>query len=252
MRYSFEADVNRLIAIAEPHLADGFTFVSAGASDGIVADPVFPLLERWGGTGVAVEPVPYIFDQLVENYSHLPGALCLPVAIAEQRGVIELWYLEPGHGGLEHIVQSLGSSGRERLLDTISQLREMGDQVPSDPHVHPAHRPTSLSLGGTGIPADLERFVRSMEVEALTFDDLALRGRLDHVDLVNIDVEGKNFDIFRSIDWKRWNTKVLVLETFDMTDDERSAATEQMEALGYRPDGSFGLFSTVFLLQDPL
>ncbi len=247
MEYSFQDDVERLAEITEPYLADGFTFLSAGASDGVTSDPVFPLLERWGGRGVAAEPVPYIFDQLVENYSHLTGVTCIPAAIAAARGAIELWYVEQGHGGLDYITQSIGSSSREHLLHTIARLQAAEDHISPTPPHHPEHRATARPKGGSGIPADLDRYVRSVRVQALTFDELVANGDLDHVDLVNLDVEGKDYEVFASIDWNRWQPKVVILETYEMTDEQQRTVQNTFDELGYRRNGSFGLFSTVFL-----
>jgi FkbM family methyltransferase len=250
MDYHFAIDVERLVAITEPYLAGGFSFLSAGASDGVIADPVYPLLERWGGRGVAAEPVPYVFDRLVQNYAHHAEVVCLPVAVAPRSGTMDFWYVEPGHSGLEYIVQAMGTSTREHLLYTITRLQQITNLQPEPMH-HPAHPPTVDRFSGSGIPGDLDRYVRSVPVEALTFDELLARARLDHVDLVNLDVEGLDYDIFTTVDWQRWRPAVVIIETYEMTDHEQRTVFTTFADLGYRHAGPFSLFSNVFVLDRP-
>lgn len=246
--YDFAADVERLVAITEPFLAGGFSFLSAGASDGVIADPVYPLLERWGGRGVAAEPVPYVFERLVQNYAHHPEVTCLPAAIASQPGTVDFWYVEPGHSGLEYIAQAMGTSTREHLLYTIERLQQITNLQP-DPMHHPAHPPVVDQFSGSGMPSDLDTYVRSVPVEALTFDEILARGGLDQVDLVNLDVEGLDYAIFTTVDWPRWRPAVIVIETYEMTETERRTVFTTFDDLGYHHTGTFGLFSDVFVID---
>lgn len=249
MDYSFVADVERLAAVTEAHLSDGFTFVSAGASDGVTSDPVYPLLERWGGSGAAVEPVPFLFNRLQQNYAHIAEVTCLQVALATEPGRSEIWYIESGHGGLEYITQAVGSRRREQLRHTIDLLREVAHQIPTDLPIHPDHAPVVQPEVGSGIPPDLEDLIRSSAVDAITFEELTDRAKLDHVDLVNLHIGDEDYEVFSAIDWKRWRTKVLILHMYGMSEDENERVMETLLELGYRQSGSFTLFSGVFLLD---
>ena len=43
-------------------------FVQIGAYDGISNDPVYPHLKNKRWKGILIEPVPYIFNRLLESY----------------------------------------------------------------------------------------------------------------------------------------------------------------------------------------
>ncbi len=249
MDYSFVADVERLVAITEAHLSGGFTFVSAGASDGVTSDPVYPLFERWGGSGVAVEPVPFLFDRLQRNYAHLTEVTCLPMALAAESGRSEIWYIDAGHGGLEYITQAVGNRREEPLHRTIDLLREVAHQIPTDLPIHPDHAPVVRPEVGSGIPHGIEDHIRSSAVDAVTFDDLVERGELDHVDLVNLHIGDEDYEVFSAIDWKRWRPKVLILHMYGMSEQEDADVLQTLTELGYRRNGSFTLFSGVFLQE---
>ena len=54
----YEQQVASLVDLVGPHLRSDFFFPNVGASDGIVADPIYPFLRGGAAGGIAVEPVP--------------------------------------------------------------------------------------------------------------------------------------------------------------------------------------------------
>lgn len=247
MEYSFEDDVGRMVEAIGDRLHPGFTFANVGASDGVASDPIFPLAQRLRARGVAAEPVPYIYERLVANYGVLPDVRCEQVAISDQAGTETMWFLAPDSGAFEYITQSIGSLDKSHLLETISSLRELSSNLRKEIPVHPDHQGTRAPIGGEGWPDDLESHVRSVEVEVITFEELLGRAGLEQVDMVNIDLEGRDFPVFTSIDWARWNPRVLVLETYHMTPVEASVVADTLDPLGFEKVSRFGLFSDVYV-----
>lgn len=245
----FRSDVERLDSRAGALLRGGFTFANVGASDGVTADPIYPLAERYGAAGVAAEPIPYIHAQLVRNYAHHPAVVCMQVAVSDEPGEVTMWYIEAGSGAPEYLTQSIASLDRDRLVATIEELRTVESQIGEAPPWHPDHLPAAAEqrMGGSGIPDDLEEHIRSVVVEAVTFDDLMDRAGIDRVDVVNVDLEGHDFAVFQSVDWERWSPRVMILETVEMTDDQKASVASTLEDLRFAKVQVFGLFSDVYV-----
>lgn len=252
LRYDFARDIEGLDAAVRNHLLGGFVFANIGASDGVTADPLFPLIERHGGRGVAAEPVPHIYDRLVANTAHLPGVVCEQVAVSPVPGHMTMWYMDPKHNHqrLDYIMQSIGSLDRDQLLVTLARLRDLQANLREDVPYHPDHGPAAGGAVKAGADGgsweDVEQWVRKVTVEAVTFDQLLARNRIDAVDVVNIDVEGHDYDVFGSVDWARWRPAVVVIETVEMAEDQRRAVAAGLAEIDCHPIRSFGLFSQVF------
>ncbi len=246
MTYDFAADIEQMAAAVGDGLPPGFTFANVGASDGVASDPIFPLAERLGARGVAAEPVPYVYARLAANYAHMPEVRCEQVAVSDRSGTERMWFVDPDVGGLAYVTQAIGSLDRDHLVETIEAANLRAADIGPTAPIHPGHRGAAPLPAGEGWPDDVLDHVRSVEVEVVTFDGLLARAGLDHVDMVNIDIEGRDFDVFRSIDWERWRPRVLVLETYHMSEAERGVVDDALGPLGLRRVTGFGLFSEVY------
>jgi FkbM family methyltransferase len=164
---------------------DAFTVVQIGAYVGDT--PNDPLYDFLRGTlpghparrAILVEPVRDYFDALRAAYKDLPTVRLENVAIAEEEGERDFYRLAPGidpteHGFMEWVAQ-LGSLRPDRWD------RYEGHQGAKDFwHQH-----------------------RTVErVQCWTFDELLGHG-LEHVDLLQIDAEGYDYEILRTIDFSR-------------------------------------------------
>ena len=61
-------------------------FIQIGAHDGKTNDYIYPVARELGWRGILVEPIPYLFERLVENYQGSQGLIFENVALAEQIG----------------------------------------------------------------------------------------------------------------------------------------------------------------------
>ena len=73
-----------------------FFFVQIGACDGVFVDPIhrFIIKHRW--RGVLVEPVPYLFNLLMQNYEGY-NLIFENVAISDKEEIKPLYYVDPDH-----------------------------------------------------------------------------------------------------------------------------------------------------------
>ncbi len=245
--YSYEADVENLRSGLGPHLEPGFFFVNIGASDGVIADPIYPFMTSHRPRGIAVEPVPYVMERLQYNYRDFPGIVFEQVAVSDAGG--SFWYVDQGSGSVDYVMRSIGSMSRDRVLDTLAGLRQMESSIARVPSA-PSDTPDDLrgpTHDGQAISADVETYVRELAVECVSFSDLMTRNAVDKIDFLNIDVEGFDADVFRSVDWDRFRPTALCIELVGLPDEDVVDVEGRLVDLGYRPLQAFGLFSTVYV-----
>ena len=68
-------------------------FIQIGASDGITNDPINFFVKKYDWTGTLVEPLPYVFEQLKENYRSCNNLQFLNLAVSESNEPLDLYYL---------------------------------------------------------------------------------------------------------------------------------------------------------------
>lgn len=229
--YDFEADLRGLRALIGAHLRPGFTFVNIGANDGVQGDPIWPFATSLGWRGVCVEPVPATCALLRANYSPHPGVQIVQAAISrERRG--RFWYIDDA----DYVTSQIGSLDRDRVqssLDSLALMPEIEVHVPSEqPPIAPID---TTRRDGT---------LASVEIEGLTFDDLAERCDLDRVDLVNIDVEGTDWEVLEMIDLDRFQTSVVIVETGGTPGE--AEIRDHLTDHGFGLRRRFGAWSTVW------
>jgi FkbM family methyltransferase len=180
-------------------------FIQVGAHDGVVFDPLrrHVLASRW--SGVLVEPVPDIFDRLRENYGDVPRLAFENAAIAERTGSREFYYVPASEDDeLPFWYDALGSFLKETLI-----------------------------RGSASVIPDIANRVQSMEVRCMTFDMLCERHGVTHVDLVQIDTEGYDYEVIKMINLDRLQPKVIMFEHKLLDPIDRNECLDYLQAHGY-------------------
>lgn len=159
-------------------------FIQVGSNDGVQLDPLRVNILKGHWSGVMIEPVPYVFQRLRQNYGHLPRVRLENVAIADRDGTLPFYYLARAadRGGLPRWYDALGSFRKEVIL---------------------SHR--------DAIP-DIEQRLVCEPLPCQTFATLCAAHRIDHVDLIHIDTEGYDYEIIKRIDFGRLRPRLLIFE----------------------------------------
>lgn len=183
-------------------------FVQVGSNDGVRFDPICRQVRSRPWTGVMIEPIPYLFDRLVQNFGPSRRLKLMNVAVSDHAGTQPLYHLEEdASGALPAWYDALGSFRRDVLL---------------------SHRDV--------IP-DIEDRVRVLEVPCLPFDEVCERAGLRGIDLVHIDTEGFDFEVVKLIDLPRWQPSMLLYEHLHLKPLDRTACE------GHLRDHGFSLLS---------
>jgi FkbM family methyltransferase len=171
-------------------------FVQVGSHDGTQLDPLREqiLSKQW--SGVMVEPVPFVFERLRENYGRNPRLILENVAIADRDGTRQLTYLP-----------QTSDEGLPAWYDALASFR----------------RDVILSTRHKAIIPDIEQRVA---VPCLTFDSLCRKHGITQLDVVQIDTEGYDFEVIKLIDLPKLRPKLVMFERlhFDTTTHEACLA----------------------------
>lgn len=202
-----------------------FFFVNVGANDGVSNDPIYPFLGEYGWRGIAVEPLELVFAELERNYRRFPGVILERAAVAPEP---RPFYYIPAAAGFERTwTKQVGTLDPAFLRRAIDLMRTYEFEGP--------------------VPAGLEHTITRVEVPCLTFAALLEKHHAERVDFINIDAEGLDYDIVRTIDLARWRPQILCLETADMSAPQRDDLGQRFAAQGYVFLEPFDMFSSVYV-----
>ncbi|MBI2382592.1 MAG: FkbM family methyltransferase [Gammaproteobacteria bacterium] len=180
-------------------------FIQIGSNDGKQQDPLCQAIHQWQWSGIMIEPVPYVFPRLKQNYGMYPSIALENLAIADHDGTMPLYHLaqaEPGPG-LPVWYDALGSFSKEVILKHVSYI------------------------------PDIEQRIVCSHVPCLTFSSLCEKHGVRKVDLIHLDTEGYDFEILKRIDFSRYRPRLLIYEHHHLSDTDRRACRKYLSDLGY-------------------
>jgi FkbM family methyltransferase len=134
-----------------------------------MGDPVTDCIKRYGWSGVLVEPVPYLFEELVRNYRGFDGLRFERVAIAEEAATKAFFFLNEHADGLPNWLRGVGSFNSESLLGWKNSYPE------------------------------LERLLETVQVNCLPLRALVERHALHDCHVLVTDTEGFDYMILKQI-----------------------------------------------------
>jgi FkbM family methyltransferase len=195
-------------------------FVQVGANDGLQRDPLRAHIADRSWSGIMVEPIPYVFERLKGNYEGHPRVILENVAIAAEDGSRPIYYLP--------------QSSEDTLPPWYDALASF--------------RPEVILKHDRFIPDVAER-LSSIDVTCWTFDTLCAKHDIDHLDVVQIDTEGFDFEIIKLIDLEKYAPKLLMFEHLHLDADERAACIAHLHRHGYQ-DLSDGMDTVCLRVAD--
>ena len=173
---------------------DDFFVIQIGACDGVMADPLHDWIKRGNWRGILVEPQAVEFERLKHTYRDEHDRL-----IFENVAIADT----DGTCTLYRLKDSARTADWER--GTASLV----------------------------VPFNADRFVAET-VKSLTFDTLLRRHGVSHLDLLQIDAEGYDFEILKRIDFGRLRPSMIRYEHRHLKPREKHACRIHLERCGYR------------------
>jgi FkbM family methyltransferase len=177
-----------------------FVFVQAGASDGVSKDALYPLVRRYDLAGIAVEPLPDMYESLCAAYE---GTRVTPVnaAFHATESEVVIYRIDPESGLGGHGKASLD---RDHLFKWRSKFPDLENQI-------------------------VEVRVPAMDLGAL----MAAHG-ISEIDLLQIDTEGYDFEIIKMVDFERSPPAIIRYEHSHLSTADRRACLALLAGHGYR------------------
>ena len=81
---------------------------------------------------------------------------------------------------------------------------------------------------------EIDSFLRSEEIQSVALNDLLADAKADHIDLLQIDVEGYDHELIRILDLDRFAPSIVRFEHVHLTRDQHDACIDKLVAHGYR------------------
>jgi FkbM family methyltransferase len=195
---------------------DRFTIVQLGSFVGNSHnDPIYKKLHSTIGQNkriILVEPVKQYYDLLVKNYSHLDGVEFANVAISDRSGKSTLYRLgvDPVDFGYPDWLAQLSSLKESRMT-------ELWDRYEADKELKDFYLRNRVTE----------------EVTCITLSELVERFRIDEIDLLQIDVEGYELEILKTLDLNELTIRFINYERV-LLQDKKGEADTIMRRWGYR------------------
>ena len=162
---------------------DNFGLVVIGAHSGVWLKSLF---DKYQNQNILlVEPVPYNIDLLKENTAKYKNISIETSAVSEKNQIKKFYYVKPDAVKKlgKHWASGIGSFDKQHILN---------------------HKYKRFMVSDTDI--------EDVDVQYLTFSDLIEKYSISSIDLLQIDVEGAEFEILSSIDFEKIEIKKIIFE----------------------------------------
>ena len=162
---------------------DSFGLVVIGAHSGIWLKPLFD--EYQNQNILLVEPVPYNINVLKENTTKYKNISIETSAVSEKNQIKKFYYVKPDAVKKlgKHWASGIGSFDKQHILN---------------------HKYKRFMIRDT----DIEQ----IDIQYLTFSNLIEKYSISSIGLLQIDVEGAEFEILSSINFEKIEIKKIIFE----------------------------------------
>lgn len=200
-----ELDFNHFLSLYFSLIdSDDFYFIEVGANDGKTNDPLYDYVKKFDLSGVLVEPQKEAYDKLKENYNDVDGLDFANIALS----------FEDGYKKLYKPIDNLNMSG---LASFEKSQVEKGIKRNSNKRFK-----------------DIDNYIETREVRTLCFETFIQEYNIEKIDLLQIDVEGFDFEIIKMIDFDKFSPDIINYENKNLTEDDRKSCERFLEKKGYR------------------
>lgn len=178
--YRSSGDLNPLEQLFYKYINDDFFFIQIGANNGQRYDPIHHLLvrEKEHIRGIAIEPVKEYFEELTVTYKDFPQIKLLKTAIHNTEKEATIYKINPTLPDVpEHLKGMSSFDVRNFKKDGIAETAIITEKVP-----------------------------------CISFMDLIKSEKITRLHLLQIDAEGYDVEIVKSIDFKKIKPLIINFE----------------------------------------
>lgn len=185
------------------------TAVQLGAMDGINFDDTRGFFDMYKWKTILVEPIPEIFEELKENLKNRENLIYENSAIGIENGTLKMLTVP-----LKSIKENNLEGGYKGMSATYPLKNGFGSDYQRDIDVK-------------------SQFGVDIEVPCLTFDELIKKHNFNDVNILVCDIEGYDWEVFKTIDLNKYDLKFIRLEYINLTDEEKTQLKNKLSQAGY-------------------
>ncbi len=186
-----------------------FFFLEIGANDGKTNDPIYQYVMRYKLRGIVVEPLPEAFKSLQATYKDRPDVKCVNVLINIVSGEVPFYMPKTSVKTKENSNITVIPSLKKKVLEhTLGKRIKKGE--------------------------NLEENIQAVPMHAITINQLLIDHSVTKVDMIQIDTEGMDWEILKTLDFDRFAPTIINFESNHLSDTDRMECQSMLEARGYR------------------
>lgn len=206
----FEQAVEQLCRTRER--AGGARFLQIGANDGCTNDPLHSFIIHHRLPGFCLEPLPAAFELLQRTYANSPTVVTAQVAIGTGTGSVDLYM-----AGLPE------NATTEQWLDATRKATFSKST---------AVRKTR-KMCGLDNDAEAEERLQRVQVPVQTLADFVEEHGSPHIDILQIDAEGEDWNVLQQAEKLPWPPTLINLEHKGLSPSERDCVQAWFAENGY-------------------
>ena len=192
-----------------------FHFLQIGGNDGFVNDPIFKFVKRFSWKGIIVEPQKEVFTKrLCKTYRFAKNVVLENLAIAEETCTRKLYKIA--------ISNSRWATGLATFDRRILEFQIARNYI-SD----------CAKKEGVALPTNMDSYISFEEVHCTTIADLLIKHNFQNLDLLQIDTEGFDFELIKTIDFSTLKPTMISFENEHLSKSDFIKCEDLLRANGY-------------------
>ena len=193
-----------------------FHFLQIGGNDGFIKDPIFKFVKKYPWKGIIVEPQKDVFNgNLRKTYRFERKVSLENLAIADKTGTKKLWKIALSDS---RWATGLASFNKDTLIYQIER-NYVCDR---------------LKREGVPIPKTVDEYLTYEEVNCTTIQDLLNKHSFSKLDLLQIDTEGYDYEIIKTIDFSKLKPTMISFESEHLSELAYKECIDLLSKEGYK------------------
>lgn len=178
-----------------------FYFIQVGAHDGVRFDSLYQNLTEYNVHGIVIEPIQKYYNRLAMNYEDYLHVIPLNIALHATEKKSTLHFVDP----MASINLPAWSAGIGSFIASHHQKSNLPDE-----------------------------YIISQEVECKHLMEVINENNVQHIDLLQIDVEGYDFEILKMLNFNHIKPKLIKYEYVNLSENDKEASIVLLQTHGYK------------------
>jgi len=209
-----------------------FYFIQLGANDGKGADPLHDFIIDFKPSGILVEPQVDVFRELKNTYKKLNTLIFANIAIYKEDGEQEFYTIKESFRSTLNIYSKINRSRKISSSPTQKSIKCNATGIGSFSKEHVVSYLRKV-MGSIFNEKKIDDYIETTYIRALSFETFIKTYNINHFDLLQIDIEGYDYEIIKMLDFKRFKPAIINYEHKNLTLRDRNECERFLKEMGY-------------------